>query len=92
MMSVTRYSNGISPDAVQNRMREDSSRSFSSSFAIAGRFGLAVNTVWATLVVAACVTVALRLRIINSWPFIALAVLFSTGLVLAESVLKRFFF
>ncbi len=51
--------------------------------------------------VAACVTVAMRLRIINSWPFIALAVLFSAGLVfrelwksnavLAESVLKRFF-
>jgi hypothetical protein len=83
-MSVTRYSNGLSPNAVQNRFLRDSSVSFRSSFVTSGRFWLAANSIWAALLVAACVPVALRLRIDKSWPFSAFMVLLSAGLVFRE--------
>ena len=83
-MSVTRYSNGLSPNAVQNWFLRDSPVSFSSSFVIACRLWLAANTIWATLLVAAGVTVALRWRIDRCWLPIALALLLSVGLVWRE--------
>ena len=83
-MSVTQYFNGFSPNAVQNRILRASSVSFSSSFVISCRFWLAANSIWATLVVAACVSVAMRLRIDKSSPFIASVILLFVCLVLRE--------
>jgi hypothetical protein len=60
------------------------SASFSSSFVTSCRFWLAANSIWATLVVAACATVAMRLRIDRSWPLIAFVVFLSAGLVVRE--------
>ncbi len=60
------------------------SLAFSSSFVTSCRFWLAANSIWATLVVAACVTVAMRLRIDRSWPLITLVVFLSAGLVIRE--------
>jgi hypothetical protein len=79
-MSVTRYFNGLSPSAVQSRIPRHSSASFSSSFVTSCRFWFAANSVWATLVVAACVIVGMRLRIDKSWALIAFAILLSAGL------------
>jgi len=83
-MSVTRYFSGFSLSAIQNRILRDSSVSFSRSLVTACRFWLAANSIWATLIVVACVTVAMRLRIINSWPFIGFAILLSAVLVFRE--------
>jgi hypothetical protein len=83
-MSVRRYFDGLLPSAVQGRIARHSSASFSSSFVISCRFWFAVNSVWATLVVAACVIVAMRLRIDKSWPLIAFSILFSAGLGFRE--------
>ena len=82
--SVTRYFNGFSPNAVRNRILRDSYVSFSSSFVTSCRFWLGANAIWATLVVAACFTVAMRLRIDKSGPFIAFVILLSAGLVFRE--------
>jgi hypothetical protein len=60
------------------------SASFSSSFVTSCRFWLAANSIWATLVVTACVTVAMRLPIGKSWPLIAFVILLSVGLVFWE--------
>jgi hypothetical protein len=89
-MRITRYFNGLSPNAVQSRFLRDSAVSFSASFVISCRLWLAANSVWATLVVAACVTVAMRLRIDKSWPFIAFVILLSAGLVIRELWSQRF--
>ena len=62
----------------------DSSPSFSSSFVTSCRFWFAANSIWATLVVAAGVTAAMRLRIDKSWPFIAFVTFLSAGLVFRE--------
>ena len=62
----------------------DSSPSFSSSFVTSCRFWLAANSIWATLVVAAAATVAMRLRIDKSWPFIAFVILLSAGLAFRD--------
>jgi hypothetical protein len=83
-MSVTRYFNGRSPGAVQNRIPGHSSASFSSSFVTSCRFWLAANSIWATLVLVAAATVALRMRIDKSWPFIAFFSFLSAGLVFRE--------
>jgi hypothetical protein len=83
-MSVTRYFGGFSPGTVENRVSRNSSISFSSSFVTSSRFWLAANSIWATLVVVACFTVAMRMRLLNSWPFIAFAILLSVGLVFRE--------
>ena len=82
--SLKRYVSRYLPDAVQSRISVAASASFSSSFVTSCRFWLAANSIWATLVVAACVTVAMRLRMINRWPFIALLSFLSTGLVIRE--------
>src|ERR1700730_9427653 len=82
--SVKRYINGISPDAVESRISMDSSPSFSSSFVTSCRFWFAANSIWATLVVAAGVTAAMRLRIDKSWPFIAFVTFLSAGLFFRE--------
>jgi hypothetical protein len=83
-MSVTRYFSDFSANSIQNRSRRDSAVSFSSSFVIACRFWLAANTIWAALLVAAGVTVALRWRIDRSWLFIVLVVLLSAGFAFRE--------
>jgi hypothetical protein len=83
-MSVSRYFSGILSYAVQRRISVAASASFSSSFVTSCRFWLAANSIWATLVVSACVTVAMRLRIDRSWPLIALVVFLSAGLVIRE--------
>src|SRR5262249_53175608 len=79
--SVKRYISSFSSSAVQSRISVATSASFSSSFVTSCRFWLAANSVWATLVVAACVTVAMRLRIDKSWPLITFAIFLSAGLV-----------
>jgi hypothetical protein len=84
MMSITRYFNGFSLNAVQNRILRHASASFSSSFLTSCRWWLAANSIWATLVVGTCVTVAFRIRIVKSWPLIALVILLSAGLVFRE--------
>jgi hypothetical protein len=83
-MSVSRSFSGILSNAVQSRTSVAASSSFSSSFVTSCRFWLAANSIWATLVVSACVTVAMRLRIDRSWPLIALVVFLSAGLVIRE--------
>ena len=83
-MSVSRHFSGILSDAVQSRISVAASASFSSSFVTSCRFWLAANSIWATLVVAACVTVAMRLRIDRSSPLIALVVFLSAGLIIRE--------
>jgi hypothetical protein len=83
-MSATRNLSGLSPNATQRRSLKDSTGSFASSFVICCRLWLAANSIWATLLVAACFTVSLRLRIDRSWLFTALVVLLSTGLGLRE--------
>jgi len=59
----------------------DSSPSFSASFVTSCRFWLGANSIWATLIVAAGVTAAMRLRIDKSWPLIAFVIFLSAGLV-----------
>jgi hypothetical protein len=83
-MSVSRHFSGILSDAVQSRISVAASASFSSSFVTSCRFWLAASSIWATLVVAACVTVAMRLRIDRSSPLIALVVFLSAGLIIRE--------
>jgi len=75
---------GFLPYAVQSRILSGSSCSFSSSFVTSCRFWFAANSIWATVVVAAGVTVALRLRIDKSWPLIAFAILLSVVLAFRE--------
>ena len=82
--SLKRYVSSYLPDAVQSRISVAASASFSSSFVTSCRFWLAVNSIWATLVVAACVTAGMRLRMIDGWPFVASVTLLSTGLVIRE--------
>ena len=82
--SVKRYISSFSSRSVQNRISVAASASFSSSFVTSCRFWLAANSIWATLVVAACVTAGMRLRMINGWPFVASVTLLSTGLVIRE--------
>jgi hypothetical protein len=67
--SVKRYIKSFASDAGQSRISSNSSPTFSSSFVTSCHFWLAANSIWATLVVTACVTVAMRLRIDKSWPF-----------------------
>jgi hypothetical protein len=83
-MSVTRYFSGLLPSAAQSRIPRHSSASFSSSFVTSCRFWFAANSVWATLVVAACFIVGMRLRIDKSWPLIAFAILLSAGMAFRE--------
>jgi hypothetical protein len=82
--SVKRYISSFSPDAGQSRNSAASSPSFSSSFVTAGRFWLAANAIWATLVLVAAATVAMRLPVAKSWPFIAFAVFLSAVFALRE--------
>ena len=82
--SVKRYINSFAPDALQSRILSGLSPSFSASFVTSCRFWLAANSIWATLVVAACVTVGMRARMIDGWPFIALVIFLSAGLVIRE--------
>jgi hypothetical protein len=82
--TVKRYINSFAPDAGQSRIVSGLSPSFSSSFVTCCRFWLAANSIWATVVVAACVAVAMRLRIDKSSPLIAFAILLSAGLVFRE--------
>jgi hypothetical protein len=77
--SVKRYMSSFAPDAGQRRILSGSSPTFSSSFVTSCRFWLAVNLIWATLVVAACVTVAMRLRIDKSVALIAFVILVSAS-------------
>jgi hypothetical protein len=83
-MSVTRYFGRFSSTPVQNRTCGTSSASFSSSFVTSCRFWFAGNSIWATLVLAACIAVAMRLRVDKSWPLIALAIVLSAFLVFRE--------
>jgi len=83
-MSGERYFSGVLFNAVQSRSSVAASASVSSSFVTSCRFWLAANSIWATLVVAACVTVAMRLPIGKSWPVIAFVVFLSAGLVIRE--------
>jgi hypothetical protein len=89
-MSMARYFNDFLPYTSQIRSPKDSSVSFSSSFVLSCRLWLAANSIWAALLVAACVPVAFRLRIDKSWPFTALAVLASVWLV-GQELLGRHF-
>ncbi len=82
--SVKQYISSFSFSAVPSRISAAASASSSSSFVISCRFWLAANSIWATLVVAACVTVAMRLRMVDAWPFIVFFILLATGLVLRE--------
>ena len=79
-----RYFSGFLPNAGQSWISTDSSPSFSSSFVTSCRFWFAANSIWATLVVAAGVTAALRLRIDKGWPFIAFVVFLSAFLALRD--------
>jgi hypothetical protein len=88
-MSIARYFNAFLPYTSQGRFPKDSSVSFSSSFVLSCRLWLAVNSIWAALLVAACVPVAFRLRIDKSWPFTALVVLLSVWLVWRELLGRR---
>jgi hypothetical protein len=83
-MSSKRYFSGFLSDAGQSQTSVVASASFSSSFVTSCRFWLAANSIWATLVVAACVTVAMRLRMVGGWPFIFFFIFLSTGLVIRE--------
>jgi hypothetical protein len=76
-----RYMKSFSPKAIKDRIGRDSSDSFSTSFVTASRFWCAANSIWATLVVAVCVAVAMRLRIDKSWLFIAFVILLTAGWV-----------
>ena len=58
--------------------------SFSSSFVISCRILLAANSIWATLIVAACIPVGMRLRMVNGWPFIAFFIFLSAGMAIRE--------
>ena len=82
--SVKQYIGSFSSSAVQSRISVAASASFSSSFVTSCRFWLAANSIWATLVVAACVTVAMRLRMVDGWPFIVFFIFLATGLVIRE--------
>ena len=82
--TVKRYINRFAPASVQSRISSNSSISFPSSFVTSCRFWLAANSIWATLVVTACVTVAMRLRIDKSWPLIASVIFISALLALRE--------
>ena len=83
-MRANRYFNGVSAAAAREWILRASAGSFPLSFASSCRFWLAVNSIWATLIVAAGVTVALRLRIDKSWVFIAFFIVLSAGLTLRE--------
>jgi hypothetical protein len=83
-MRVKRYFNGSSAGAAIKRMLRESTVSFGPSFTSAYRFWLAANSIWATLIVAACVAVALRLRIDKSWVFITFFIVLTAGLILRE--------
>jgi hypothetical protein len=83
-MSVSRHLSGFSSGAVESRISRDSSAWFSPSFVTSCRFWLAANSIWATLVVAACVTVAIRLPIGKSWPLIAFVVFLSAVFALRD--------
>src|SRR5277367_4887647 len=82
--SVTRYISRFMPDGGQNRFPVDSARSFSASLVTSCRFCLAANSIWATLVLVAAVTVVMRMRIDKSWPLIAFVSCLSAGLVFRE--------
>src|SRR5271165_1496691 len=82
--SVKRYIKSFASDAGQSRTSSNSSPSFSSSFVTSCRFWLAANSIWATLVVTACFTVAMRLRIDKSWPLIASVIFLSALLSLRK--------
>ena len=62
----------------------DLSRSISSNFVRACRFWLAANSIWAAFVVAGAATVAIRLPIAKSWPFIAFAITVSAVVAFRE--------
>ena len=62
----------------------DLSRSISSNFVRSCRFWLAANSIWAAFVVAGAATVAIRLPIAKSWPFIALAITVSAVVAFRE--------
>jgi hypothetical protein len=87
---MARYFNAFLPHTSQSRFPKDSSLSFSSSFVLSCRLWLAANSIWAALLVAACVPVAFRLRIDKSWPFTALTVLPSVWLVRQELLGRHF--
>jgi hypothetical protein len=83
-MRVMRDFNGGSAGTARRWILKESAVSFRPSFARACRFWLAANSIWATLIVAACVTVALRLRIDKSWVFITFLIVLTAGLILRE--------
>jgi hypothetical protein len=83
-MSGKRKFSGSLPNAVQSRISVAASASFSLSFVTSCRFWLAANSIWATLVVAACIPVGMRLRMVNLWPLVALVVFLSACLVIRE--------
>ena len=60
------------------------SASFSSSFVTSCRFWLAANSIWATLVVAACVTVGCDFGWSTAGPLSLFFIVLSTGLVIRE--------
>jgi len=79
--SVKRYIDSFAADA-QCRILSGSSPSFSSSFVTTCRFWIAANSIWATLVVAACIPVGMRLRMVNTWPLVAFSIFLSACLVI----------
>jgi hypothetical protein len=83
-MSVTRYFNGFLLDAGRSQILKDSSVSFSPAFVTSCRYWLAANSIWAALVAAASIIVAMRLRIDKSWLFIAFVILLAAGCVFRE--------
>src|SRR5271165_5080278 len=82
--SVKRYIDSFAADAGPSRILSGSSPSFLSSFVNSCRFWLAANSIWATFVLAACVTVAMRLGIDKSWPLIGFVILLTAGLIFRE--------
>src|SRR5271165_835159 len=82
--SVKRYIKSFASDAGQSRTSSNSSPSFSSSFVTSCHFWLAANSIWAAFVLAACVTVAMRLRLDKSWPLIASVIFLSALLALRK--------
>jgi hypothetical protein len=83
-MSVSQLFNGFSSNTVRNWILRHSSVSFSLSFATSCRFWLAANSIWAALVVAACIPVGMRLRMVNMWPIVTFVVFLSACLVIWE--------
>jgi hypothetical protein len=81
-MRVKRYISSFSSAVARNQILRESSVSFASSFTSSCRFWLAANSIWATLIVAAGVLVALRFRLDKSWVFITFLVVLAAALSL----------